>query len=296
MLYNKTEVRPMYYGMITVSVLLFGGNFAFNRFYQKGMGSGFFPSFFLSFLGAAIGIVVLFPMNGFQFFDLKWFPIALAMATAVNNLTLSFCGLKTLGKVNLSLYSLFLMLGGMVLPSVLGVIFFEEPMTFAKGVCYVFLLGALLMTVEKSETKGGFLYYAGVFLLNGMSGVFAKIYQSSSLPKIPTSAYSLLCACCVFLLGGLLSLITYPRFRKKIPLLPTVFGLGGGALNQVANYLLLVALLHVPASVQYPMVTGGVMIISTVIACFTSDKPTKKQWIAVGLSFVGILLLVTIPI
>ena len=123
----------------------------------------------------------------------------------------------------------------------------------------------------------------------------AKIYQTVDLPKIETSGYSLLCAICTFCLGGTLALCTYASYRKKIRASAAGFGFGSGLLNQVANFLLLVALLHVSASVQYPMVTGGTMIVSTVIACFTKDKPTKKQWIAVLLSFVGILLLVTVP-
>ena len=285
----------MYYGLITVSVLLFGGNFALNRNYQKGMGSGFFPAFFLSALSALAGILALFPINGFRF-EFGWFPLGMALATTANSLTLTFCGLKTLGRVNLSLYSLFLMLGGMILPSVAGILWFEEPMTWAKGVCYLLILAALWITVERSEIKGGLPYYAGVFLLNGASGVLTKIYRDATLPKISDSGYSLLCACCVFAVGGALALAFYPQYRKKVPAVPPLFGFGGGLLNQLANYLLLISLIHVPASVQYPMITGGVMIVSTVLACFTKDRPTKRQWLAVGLSFVGILLLVTVPV
>lgn len=284
----------MYYGMIALSVFLFGGNFALNRQYQKGMGSGFFPAFFLAALSAFAGILALFPINGFRV-EFAWFPFFMALATTCNSLACTFCGLKTLGKVNLSLYSLFLMLGGMVLPSVAGVLFFDEGMTVAKGVCYLLILLALLATVEKNGPKGGWPWYLGVFVLNGMSGVLAKIYQTVDLPKIDSSGYSLLCALCTFVSGGVLALIFLPSYRRKIRPLPVSFGFGGGLLNQVANFLLLIALLHVPASVQYPMVTGGTMIVSTVIACFTKDKPTGKQWVAVGLSFVGILLLVTLP-
>jgi len=54
--------------------------------------------------------------------------------------------------------------------------------------------------------------------------------------------------------------------------------------------------MHVEASVQYPMVTGGVMIVSTVISCFGKNKPSVKELASVGLAFIGMLTLFAIPI
>jgi drug/metabolite transporter (DMT)-like permease len=277
-----------------ISVVLFGANFALNGQYRKRMGSGFFPSFFLATLSSCAGVLVLFPINGFRY-EYALFPQLKALATTTNSLMLNFCSLKTLGKVNLSLYSLFMMLGGMALPSVAGVLFFGEGMTWAKGICYAFIVVSLLITLEKGSKKGGGIYYAGVFLLNGMSGVLSKIYHAADYAKISSSGYSLLCASTTFVVAGTLSLIFFSSYRKNFRAAAVPFGLSSGVFNRVANLLLLIALAHVHASVQYPMVTGGTMIVSTVIACFTKNKPTKKQWIAVGLSFIGILLLVLIP-
>ena len=67
-------------------------------------------------------------------------------------------------------------------------------------------------------------------------------------------------------------------------------------MNRIANLLLLIALMHLPASVQYPMVTGGVMIVSTAICFFGKKKPSKKELISVSLAFLGMLALFIIPI
>ena len=75
--------------------------------------------------------------------------------------------------------------------------------------------------------------------------------------------------------AGVLVLILYHAYKGKVSLPAICFACGGGGINRVANFLLVAALLHVPASVQYPMVTGGCMIVSTIIAFFTSAKPTK---------------------
>jgi drug/metabolite transporter (DMT)-like permease len=76
------------------------------------------------------------------------------------------------------------------------------------------------------------------------------------------------------------------------------YGIGAlqGSINRVANFLLVVALAHVDASAQYPLVTGGTMIVSTLICCFGSRKPSKKEWLSVALAFVGTLALFVIPI
>ena len=90
-------------------------------------------------------------------------------------------------------------------------------------------------------------------------------------------------------------------FRKKdgtpkIGLPDTGLCIGSSVLNRVANYILLVALLHVDTSVQYPMVTGGVMIVSTLICFFGKNKPKRKEILSVALAFLGMLALFVIPI
>jgi hypothetical protein len=44
------------------------------------------------------------------------------------------------------------------------------------------------------------------------------------------------------------------------------------------------------------MVTGGVMIVSTLICFFGKNKPKKKELISVGLAFIGLLILFLLPI
>ncbi|MBR2432837.1 MAG: hypothetical protein IKB23_07970, partial [Clostridia bacterium] len=82
----------------------------------------------------------------------------------------------------------------------------------------------------------------------------------------------------------------------KMKLSDTGVGVLNGITNRVANFLLVIALAHVDASVQYPMVTGGVMIVSTLICFFGKNKPSKKEILSVILAFVGMLALFVIPL
>lgn len=70
----------------------------------------------------------------------------------------------------------------------------------------------------------------------------------------------------------------------------------GSVGNRIANYLLLLALAVLPASVNYPMVTGGTIIVSTILSYFTDKKPSRVDWLAVGLAFIGIMFLTLLPI
>ena len=69
-----------------------------------------------------------------------------------------------------------------------------------------------------------------------------------------------------------------------------------GAVSRVANFLLVIALLHVDVSVQYPMVTGGVMIVSTLTCFLRKQKPSFKEILSVSLAFLGMLVLFIVPV
>lgn len=68
-----------------------------------------------------------------------------------------------------------------------------------------------------------------------------------------------------------------------------------GAGNRFANFLLIIALSHVDASIQYPMVTGGVMIVSTFLCLFGPKKPSRRELLSVLIGFAGMLALFLIP-
>ena len=228
------------------------------------------------------------------------FTVLLALANSLNGLLFTFCSLKALGRINLSLYSLFSMLGGMALPFVGGILFFEESLTLAKAVCVLVICAALALTVKKGESRGGTLFYAGIFLLNGLSGILSTVFQKAAFPKGSAGDYSLLSALWTVLISAVLLLILTLGTKKQTPprlsLRASLFGAGHGAINRIGNWILILALAHVPASAQYPMVTGGVMIVSTAFAFLTGKKPGRRELYAVALSFLGILALIAIPI
>lgn len=286
----------MYYLIVLIAVVMFGGCFALNDVYQKMRGSSIKVSMQFSVLSSLAGLIVLLIVNNFKF-EFTLFTFIMAMASAIASVGFTFCSFKALGSINLSLYSLFSMLGGMVLPFVQGIVFYHEGMTWAKGVCLAFIVFALALTIERGEKSKGYIYYAGVFLLNGAVGVISTLFTRGDYAKTSSAGFSILIALCT---AGLALLVLLIKFGKgafeRMSFSSIGIGASAGVINRVANYLLLISLVHIDASVQYPLITGGVMIVSTVISCFGKNKPSIKEWLAVGFAFLGMFALFVIPI
>lgn len=85
------------------------------------------------------------------------------------------------------------MLGGMILPILAGVFFYQESLTWGLGLCVVFLfIAILLVSIHKDKKTGdkkeedqsskiAILFYIGVFVFNGMSGVINKLRMACSI-------------------------------------------------------------------------------------------------------------------
>ena len=85
------------------------------------------------------------------------------------------------------------------------------------------------------------------------------------------------------------------KTNKQTPVTITLGALSG-SLNRIANYILVFALTFVDASVQYPLVTGGTIIVSTVICFIRGVKPSKKELASVVLAFLGMVILFAFPV
>ena len=285
----------MYYLVISAAVTMFGVQFFFNERYTRTEGAGLRAVLRFTLCANAAGAVILSAValvqNGFHPEFPALYTLGVAAAATVNGLLYNLCSCRALSRINLSLYSVFSMLGGMTLPFISGFLFFNETLTRGKLVCFLFIAAALAFTVQKDNKRGGWCYYIGIFVCNGMSGVLTKTYQYFDFPKNRDAVYSATLAC-LMALSAAVWLLLSKKDGTKPALKPAGFAAGYGILSTVANFLLLISLSHIPASAQYPFVTGGVMIVSTLLCCLTPNKPKKKDLAAVALAFMGILALV----
>ena len=168
----------MYYFLIVLAVVLFGGGFAVQDAYRRLCGSGVTVALRMSVIGGLAGLAVLLLLNGFRL-EFTPFSFLIALLATANGIGFTFFSFRALEHINLSLYSVFSMLGGMVLPFLQGILFYREELTLAKGLCFLLIALAIFLPLQKGKRTGGGFYYAGVFVLNGLSGVLTKIFTSA---------------------------------------------------------------------------------------------------------------------
>ena len=283
----------IYYLWILFASALFSLQFLLNRAYQRSAGDSLGAAVCFSLFSNLAIAVAMFFLNGLSF-SCTPFSLMIAMLTAVTNVGYLFCSTKALSMANMSAFSVFAMLGGMFLPFAAGILLWKEPLTWGKGIGCLLIFAALFLGLQKGENhRKSNLYCLAVFFLNGLFGVWSKWHQAGSGQNVSSTSFSLLTSVCTVGLCLVVLLSVRPAARQ----LPAILHSGKnwgcmtgyGLINGGANLVALIALLHLPASVQYPLITGAVIVFSTIIGFVLGEKPTAKGIGAAVLSFAAML-------
>ena len=282
------------YLLVITSTVLFSLQFIFQRRFNRSEGSDLYASLCFGFLSALVRILLVLLLYG-TVHTFTAFAVCLSFFSAAGIFLNVFFSAKAFRYADMSLYSMFTMLGGMLLPFVTGIAFYGEPLTFWRGACVVLVVCALLLGTGKSAggDKRAIKYYLGVFVTNGLSGVFAKINQASGA-GVASSTYLMLGGMWSALICGTAVLIFMIRKKRRFlqkPLPALTSAALYGTLSAFGNLFLLLGLEVLPASVQYPLVTGGTMVLSTAIAFFMHEKVTLRRVIAVLVALAAVTLL-----
>lgn len=291
----------MYIALICFATFLFSVQFVFNDVYQRGEGANVVTAMLFSGLTGIAGIIMLVLTNGGAF-QYSLFSMLLAFLSAAKNVLSAYLSIMVLSRANLSVYSLYSMLGGMLLPFGYAILFCGEPLTWQKCVCTVLVMGALLLGLrgkdsapeEKRQQGSPLPWYLGVFVMNGLSGVFSTIHQRAGEIAVSASAYSLMERVWGLLIVAFVLLVCRSRgqaIRLQKPLRSIGSTVGFGVITTLANLILLIALLHVDASIQYPIVTGGVIVLSLMWDWILGKKPNRYAVGAAMVSFGGLIFL-----
>lgn len=300
----------MEYAYILLAVVCFAGQFAFTKLYEGSVRQTTVTALAMLVATGTLGAVLYLFIGGFHIsFSLPSF--AWAVAFAVVMIPYYTVGIKVLSLGSLAVYSMFMMLGGMLVPFFYGVVFLQEELSVGS------VLGTLLLTVfvilqaagqapqtgkmENTPKKEKYFFFVLcllIFLINGLTGVIAKAHQISEGTVDEISFTVISCALTALFSLALLGFEYLRKRRETRQQITTVLKIKPlclmamiGAASYTGNFLHLLAAGGVPASVQFPLVSGGVIVLSALVSVFVfHERLSKMEWMSIAGAFFSTVL------
>ncbi|MBS7262255.1 MAG: EamA family transporter [Eubacteriales bacterium] len=280
----------MDYLMIFGATLLLAVNFVIGKLCQKEGGASLNRSLLNTILGGAFSIVIMFFINGCTF-HFNWTAALLALGVALTGMY-NILGFRIMKKASLALYTFFLMTGGMIVPYVYGLIFLNEPFSVWRTIGLALIFFSLFLNGKDSFGKCGWQVLAlcvGVFLLNGFVSVFSKAHQIS--PEAVTPAeFSMMGSAIRIVVCAAILPFTHPSSDepKRLPFKLIPYVALSALIGGISYLLQLISASTLPATVCYPILTGGSMIFTALAgALFFREKPGKMMIVSLIIAFIG---------
>lgn len=285
----------MSYAFIAAASILFASQFLFNQKYTRSTGSTLMPVLLFTLSISVFGFIFQFALNGFRL-DITPFSAVCAFILAALWVSGIFADFKSLESINLSAYSVFLMLGGMILPSVYGIIFLNEELSIFKLLCFILAVVAILFTIDSSQKSGNVIFYLFAFLSNGLINVCLNIHERVTAFEATNSRSFLMLSLIIMVLMCLLIFIpTYRRKDVKIGGILTkkclFYTIAYAACNNFGNLMLMASMKYLPASVQSSLATSGVMFVSLIMSIILHERVSKKNVIATLVAFAATVMI-----
>lgn len=284
------------YILIIIADLLLAGNFVFQKKYQKIAGTSVKAGLVFNGLLGVVSAVMYIVMNKFCI-HITTYSLIMATLYTVFIMVYVFIGFKIMEKGNMSLYTLFLMAGGMTVPFVWGVVFWQEQISVWRVLGLVAIVGSMVISTSgiNKPDKKQILLCVAVFFLNGLVSVTSKAHQISEASKYVTAedfALIAMIAKAVICFVALAVISRKATVKERLPLKPVLWvSVMAGVIGGLASLFMLVGAVSVPATILYPLNTGGCVIFTALAGwIFCKEKITKRQWTGIAICFIGTLL------
>lgn len=295
-----------YYLVLFAAVFMFTAQFAFTKIYGEKVQQKIIQTLVMILMISIIGTIMYWVIGGFRVV-FSGTLLFYAGAFALVMIPYYVLGIKVLSIGSVAIYSMFMMLGGMALPFAYGLIFLGEPLTWGKAIgCVVLSLAILAQSLTqqkqesvKTENRGLFILLCiAIFILNGLTGVIAKAYAISEDVPDEIGFTVVSCALTAVFSGILLLFVAFKEKKAlsieiKNAIQPVILLciLAIGVFTHTGNFLHLKAAAHLPASIQFPMVSGGVIVCSAIVSTGVfKEKISKKEWFCVALACISTIL------
>ena len=289
----------MDYLYILIADVLLGAIFVLNKKYQQRAGSGLKAGIISNLILGIFAVAISFISLGFRV-EFTLFSLIVATVSTACGVAYTVIGLKILSGGKVSVYAMFLMTGGMLIPFLFGVIFLKEGINALKIIGLLLIIFSIVVTNfdKQKPSKKQLAMSVAVFFLNGFIGVCSKIHQTTvDFDTVSTEGYVLLGNIAKVTLSlAILSAITVAAKYRGKGASETVLAEGGeeklplakrlapyGLLSIIAvfdfvsYYCQLEGSVTIPASVLFPLLSGGSIVLTAAVGMLIlREKPTKS--------------------
>jgi len=235
---------------------------------------------------------LFFIFNGCKI-EINLFSFGIVAILAVIYFTANIFSIIILSRGSIAIYSLFNLLGALMLPFIAGVFFWNEQLTLLKIIGMVFLIISLFIPAfEKNNsaknTKIFYILCIGIFILTGFANILIKYHQTSPQAHIEAQSFQILCDTIICVVNTILYFIMR-RINGKFPL-ATLQKPGEKSFHLInVSILIIYALIGsgsyiiqlwvaetLDATLLFPLITGGSIIFTVIFGwIFFKEKPGK---------------------
>lgn len=320
----------LYYLMVAAAAVCTAASFVLNKYYQRAVtGLNNIECALRKSIPMGVATALFFLcLNGFR---MRFSPFSLGMAgiLAALNTASILVAFKAYEKGSISLFTMFQMQGGMLLPFIYGVAFADNALSVWRiaGICLMAIslcvpyLGrgkAAAESTEKTEKeataeavaterrpRAGVLFVvlcAVIFAVNGGISIVSYVHSNSAL-AVENNSFLVYYQLFSAVLAGIAYAVWCARHRTTnqfvCPPVRTrkrtayLWGnlLASAILGAVGYLLQLIGAAHLPAVALYPMVTGGVVVLTAVAGlAFFRESLSVKGWLGIALTFCATIL------
>ena len=258
----------MFYSLLMIlSAFAYACNFAVTKVYQLEKGNGPKAGVVFNCICGLLGAVLYFAFGGFKC-DVTAYSLIMAFLMTLFAGLYTMVGFKIMSMGNMTIYTVFLMLGGMVGPYIYGLLFLNEAITLSKFIAIIVMIVAVITQSGKLGGKQSLKYYmlcVLVFALNGGCSIVSKMHQIEQVYSIvdPESFLILKNATRFLFFALLIPFFNKENIQFKTKLPKTLLVIAASAVISGVGYVLqLFGASNLPATIQFPIITGGTIVFS----------------------------------
>jgi len=288
----------IYYILIFLAALGCALNFVVTKVYQLNQGNSIETGVIFNCLVGLAGSLIYFVVCGFKI-EVTAFSVIMSLLFTLFLGLYTIIGFKIMSIGSMAVYTIFLMLGGMILPYFYGLLFLDEEITVFKVIALIMMIIAIVLQNEGEKKKGKILFYilcVSVFILNGLTSIVSKVHQIYlEYGTVSNNGFVLLKNLMRFLTFGFMIPFVNKSKKNIFVMTPKMYFviLSSALISSIAYFFQLLCASHLPATVQFPVLSGGTIIFTALLGliCF-KEKISKRQVLCLFLCLISTIIFV----